>query len=87
MTRKDTVTLPKALAKLLVRAAYWPSHRADLAELLPDAEEDLVEGRIEDLDSWLVSIGMPLAPDMGSDRMLLAVLAAWTRGSRPGGKP
>ena len=86
MTPKpDSVTLPRALARTLMRAAYWPSHGRDIREVMPEADEGQIEARQVALDDWLSGIGMSIAPDFASDRMLVAVVAAWARGSRPGG--
>ena len=80
-----TITIPLALAKVLMQAAYWPSIQADLREVLGEnLNANLVEGRQEDVDAWLLSIGKTLNPNFTSGRMLEAVLQAWEKNSRPG---
>ena len=83
--KPDSVTIPRALARLLMRAAYWPCHGRDIREVMPEADEGQIEAMQVALDGWFSGIGMGLAPDFTSDRMLKSVVAAWERGSRPGG--
>lgn len=80
-----TITIPLALAKVLMQAAYWPAITADLVEVLGEnMDSNLVETRQEEIDAWLTSIGRTLSPNFTSDRMLEAVQMAWERNSRPG---
>ncbi len=80
-----TITLPLALAKVLMQAAYWPSITAELVEVLGEnMNADLVEVRQDEIDAWLASIGGTLSPNFTSGRMLEAVQIAWEKNSRPG---
>ena len=82
---RDTITLPRALARVLMQSAYWPCIGADILDAVGGCPCDMVDARQEAVDGWFsrVAEGLPGSPS--SDDMLAAVQAAWARGSRPGG--
>lgn len=83
---RDTITLPRALARVLMQAAYWPSINADLFDVVGSAiNSAMVDARQEALDAWFLALADEDSQWIDSDTMLARALAAWARGSRPGG--
>lgn len=86
MKKETSITLPLGLAKALMQSAYWPSINADIFEAVGSAiNSAMVDARQEALDAWFLALADEDSQWIDSDTMLARALAAWARGSRPGG--